>query len=203
MRSKCDQSPNLVSFTESNISLSWDFSIWLGCVMKHTLNPLPHKGLYIMHLRAPCISWIFLPLIFIISKPKFLQQYASAFLNNKKKANTFLWLTFQIWPRVLTTPLIAMPGTLGVTFQPYFSFLCPIYGISVHSHPKFNTSKKWKSVVKREYEMGSVLNGKYISSFQFIDLLRATTMRNNSNLLSIHINNRRRVLFQCISFVVA
>lgn len=48
----------------------------------------------------------------------------------------------------------------------------------------------------------NVLDVKYISSFQFIVLLRATTLRNNSNLLSIHINNLRRVLFQCISFVV-
>lgn len=48
----------------------------------------------------------------------------------------------------------------------------------------------------------NVLDVKYISSFQFIVLLRATTLRNNSNLLSIHINNLRRFPFQCISFVV-
>lgn len=49
----------------------------------------------------------------------------------------------------------------------------------------------------------NVLDVKYISSFQFIDLLKTTTLRSNSNLLIIHIHNLRRVLFQCISFVVA
>lgn len=88
-----------------------------------------------------------------ISKPKFLQQYKLVFLNNKKKASTFLWLTVPIWPRSSGSCYHAGLGALGVAAQSYFWLLCPIYDISIHSYPESNTSHKWKSDVKQEHEM--------------------------------------------------
>lgn len=94
-----------------------------------------------------------------------------------------------------------MPGALSVTFPSCFWLLCSIYAMSIQSH--INIFKEWKSVIKLECEVENVLADRNIFSFQHIDLLRATAMKNNSNLLGNPINNLSRVLFQCISFVVA
>lgn len=165
-------------------------------MFKHTWNPSLHTEKYIMHLRAPYVSRIFLPRIFVsISKPEILQQYASVFVNNRKKASTFLWLMFQIWPQFPSSSYHAVPGTLGVTFQSCFWLLCPVYDISVHSDRNLIHPKNEALLSNTNMRQTNVFVVKYISWFQFIDLLRATTMRNNSNLLSIHINNLRKFLF--------
>ena len=170
-------------------------------MFKHTRNPSPHTEKYIMLLRTLYVSWIFLLLIFVpIFEPKILQQHASVFVNNTKKASTCLWLTFQIWPQFPSSSYHAVPSTLGVDFS--VLFLTPVSNIWYFNplSSEYNTSKKWK--IYCQTWIWDVLDVQYVSSFQFVDLLRAATMRNNSNLLSIHINNLRKVLFWCISFVV-
>ena len=127
------------SFMDSSISPCLEIA-WPGNVFnKHTRNPSTHTEKFIMLLKTLYVAWIFLPLIFVpISKPKILQQHASVFVNNTEKASTVLWLTFQIWPQFPSSSYHAVLRTLGVDFS--ILFLTPV-------------SKKWKYVVKHEYEM--------------------------------------------------
>lgn len=144
------------SFMNSTISPCLEIA-WPGNVFKHTRNPSPHTEKYIMLLRTLYISWIFLPLIFVpISKPKILQQHASVFVNNRKKASRFLWLTFQIWPQFPSSSYHAVPSTLGVDFS--ILFLTPVSNVWYFNplSSEFNTSKTWKSVVKHDYETYSM-----------------------------------------------
>lgn len=140
-----------------NISLCLEIAASSQPVWKHLKSITTYRKIYHVSKRTSHIMNVCATNFAPISKPKFLQQYASVFLNTEKKTGLFLWPTFQIQPPFLLSCYCAAPGTFDVTSQSCFWLLCPIYDSTIHSHPEFNTPTKWKSVVKHECEMGKCI----------------------------------------------